>query len=141
MLTRVRTIVGVVLVGALISGCVERTITVTSEPSGALTYINDQEVGRTPVTVPFRFYGTYDVRLEKDGYTTLWTQAKARAPVWEYPGPDLLAEAVPGAKSNIAWHFDLQPRPATQEDLLIDHAQQLRATLPGSTPSNEEPQH
>ncbi len=51
----------------LLTGCVERLITVKSTPAGALVYLNDEEVGRTPVTVPFKFYGTYDVRLEHEG--------------------------------------------------------------------------
>ena len=46
--------------------------------------------------VPFAWYGTYDVRLEKDGYEPLWTTGEADAPWWEYPGPDLVAEAIPG---------------------------------------------
>ena len=50
-----------------LTGCIERLITVTSQPAGALVYLNDEEVGRTPVTVPFRFYGVYDVRLEHEG--------------------------------------------------------------------------
>ncbi len=111
-------------------GCVQRTITVTSQPSGALVYLNDEEVGRTPVTVPFRYYGTYDVRLEAEGHEPLWTEAKAAAPWWEYPGPDLVAEAVPGGKSKIAWHFDLRPQtPAEEVDVaqLRGHATQMRA--------------
>ena len=48
------------------AGCVERLITVTSQPSGSLVYLNDEEVGRTPVTVPFTFYGVYDVRVEHE---------------------------------------------------------------------------
>lgn len=49
---------------SLLSGCVERLITVKSNPSGAIVFLNDEEIGRTPATVPFRFYGVYDVRLE-----------------------------------------------------------------------------
>ena len=51
----------------LCTGCIERLITVRSQPPGALVYLNDEEVGRTPVTVPFKFYGVYDVRLEHEG--------------------------------------------------------------------------
>lgn len=90
-------------------GCVQRTITVTSEPPGALVWLNDEEVGRTPVAVPFTFYGTYDVRLEKDGFAPLWTVGEAEMPWWEAPGPDFFAELVPGAESNVAWHFEMQP--------------------------------
>jgi len=111
-------------------GCVQRTISVTSQPSGALVYLNDEEVGRTPVKVPFRYYGAYDVRLEAEGYQPLWTSAQAKAPWWEYPGPDLVAEAVPKGKSNIAWHFEMapaQPAQAVDPAVLRSHATQMRA--------------
>lgn len=113
-------------------GCVQRTITVTSEPAGALVYLNDEEVGRTPVTVPFTFYGTYDVRLEADGYQPLWVQEKAKAPLWEIPPIDLAAEAVPNGKAELHWHYAMQPQTPADEvdpDLLIDHAQQLRSRM------------
>lgn len=54
-------------IAALLTGCVERLITVHSTPAGALVYLNDEEVGRTPVSVPFKYYGTYDVRIEHEG--------------------------------------------------------------------------
>lgn len=91
----------------------------TSDPSGALVHLNDQEVGRTPVDVPFLFYGEYDVRLSKEGYKALWTSAKAKAPWWETIGPDLVAEAV-GAESKIAWHFELESLPTEDEVVTAD---------------------
>lgn len=112
------------------AGCVERTISITSDPSGALVRLNDQEVGRTPVTVPFKFYGTYDVRLSKDGYRSLWTKKATKQPLWEYPGPDLLFEAVPHARVDEHWHFTLKkatPPAKVDADLLLDHAEQMRA--------------
>jgi len=123
------------------AGCVQRKITINSQPQGALVHLNDQEVGRTPVEVPFTFYGTYDVRLEKAGYKPLWTQKKASAPWWEYPGPDLLAEAIPGVESNPTWHFTLQQAtpPAEQDaDALLNRAQELRGRVgePGTGPAN-----
>ena len=111
-------------------GCVQRTISITSEPKGALVYLNDVEVGRTPVTVPFTFYGVYDVRMEAEGYQPLWTKQKAKAPWWETPGVDLLAEAVPKGKAELNWHFTMNEQlPADQvdADVLLDHAKQLRA--------------
>lgn len=117
-----------------LAGCVQRTITVTSTPPGALVHLNDQEVGRTPVTVPFLYYGTYDVRIVAEGRAPLWTTAEAKAPWWEFPGPDLLAEAVPGGRSDIAWHFDLEPEVPAGEvdpDVLRAHATQMRALTRG----------
>jgi len=121
-------------VAALMGGCVEREITITSEPSGALVHLNDQEVGRTPVDVPFTFYGTYDVRLEKEGYEPLWTQKQARTPWWEYPGPDLVAEAIPGMRSNPTWRFELDnatPPEKRDPKELLENAQELRQRLRG----------
>ena len=111
-------------------GCVERTISITSEPSGALVHLNDEAVGRTPLTVPFKFYGLYDVRLEAEGHDPLWTTHKAAAPWWETIGLDLLAEMVPHAKVELDWHFALTPATAPDKidvDLLLDHARQMRA--------------
>jgi hypothetical protein len=113
--------------GVMLTGCVERTVTITSKPTGALVYLNDQEVGRTPVTVPFTFYGKYDVRLEQDGYQTLSTSQDMVAPWWEFPGPDLIAEAVPNGKSRQAWHFELMPQPEPDAQRLQDRASQMRA--------------
>jgi hypothetical protein len=126
-----RGLAGGVLVAALAvgAGCVQRTITITSEPAGALVHLNDDEVGRTPVTVPFTFYGVYDVRLSKEGYIPLWTKAEAKSPWWDVIGVDLLAETVPNARSEHEWHFELQPRPAEDEAGLLDRARQMQALL------------
>ncbi len=110
-------------------GCVQRTISITSDPNGALVYLNDKEVGRTPLEVPFKFYGTYDVRLEKDGYTPLWTEQQAKAPFWETPGPDLIGEAIPGNKVNLQWHFTMEQQAFVEETDLIDRARDMRGQV------------
>ena len=118
------------IAAAAASGCVQRTITITSDPPDALVYLNDEEVGRTPVTVPFTFYGTYDVRLERPGYQTLHTATRADAPWWEAPGPDLVAEVMPGDKHvDLQWHYELEPAEPADPERLLDHARQLRATF------------
>ena len=118
------------LLAAAASGCVERTLSITSEPRGALVYLNDEEVGRTPLEVPFTFYGTYDVRLEAAGHKPLWTMQEAKAPFWETPGIDLFAEMVPNGQSRIDWHFEMQPEVDAEDadvDQLLNHARQMRA--------------
>ena len=117
----------VALVAAL-GGCIQRTITVDSEPQGALVYLNDEEIGRTPVTVPFTFYGVYDVRLEKEGYDTLTTPQKAIAPWWETPGADLVAEASGDRRVDLQWKYALKPTGPVEPASLIDRGNQLRAT-------------
>lgn len=90
-------------------GCVERRLMITSDPPGALVYLNDQDAGRTPLEVPFTWYGVYDVRAEKEGYRTLYTERVAEQPWWETPGADLIAEALPDRTVEIAWHLELVP--------------------------------
>jgi hypothetical protein len=114
-----------------LGGCVERTISITSEPSGALVYLNDEEVGRTPVTVPFTYYGKYDVRLQKQGYTPLWTSGDAVAPWWEFPGPDLIAE-LGDNKVRIDWNYKLEPRDENSPDEVLKNAQEMRDRTVGN---------
>lgn len=118
----------------LLGGCLERTITITSEPPGAIVVLNDEEIGRTPVETGFRYFGVYDVRLNREGYEPITTEREAVAPIWEYPVIDLFAIAAPWRiKTEIDWHFDLKklPEAGTPESLeaeseLFDRARSLR---------------
>jgi hypothetical protein len=79
----------------LLGGCVRRTMVINSEPSGALVYMNGQEIGRTPIERDFTWYGTYDVQVRKEGYETLKTHSKVIAPWWQWVPFDLPAELFP----------------------------------------------
>lgn len=101
-----------ILAGALLvsSGCVRRTVEITSEPSGSLVLLNDREIGRTPLTAEILFYGTYDVQLRLEGHEPINGFAEAKAPAWDWIGPDLVAELIPvDFTSRNAWHFTLVP--------------------------------
>jgi len=126
------------IAAASLTGCVDRKIRVTSEPAGARVWLNDVEIGTTPAEADFKFYGRYDVRLEKPGYEPLWTNKKAYAPVWQWPGLDLAAELVPARLDDVVeWHFELEPALETTSDPdslrsdLIQRAESLRdRTIP-----------
>lgn len=92
---RAGVVAGLLLAGVSMGGCVQRELSVTSEPAGALVFLNDQEIGRTPVTRPFVFYGTYDVVLRKEGYETLKVKHLVLAPWWQWVPADLVAEFFP----------------------------------------------
>ena len=111
------------------AGCVERTISITSNPQGALVYLNDEEVGRTPLVISHRFYGVYSVRLELDDHKPLWTKQEAKAPWWEFPGPDLVAEAIPELAVRQQWHFDLDLLEDLDPSAIEKRAQQLSQML------------
>ena len=100
-----------VLVGAMFAsapGCVRRVVEITSDPDGAVVWMNDREVGSTPCEVEILHYGEYDVRVEKPGWEPVMTGRSAKAPIWDLPGPDLVAELVPAElESRNVWHFRL----------------------------------
>jgi hypothetical protein len=126
-------------IALLCGGCVERVMHISSDPDGALVYLNDEEVGKTPLDVEFTFYGTYDVRLEKEGFQALWVKQKAVAPWWETIGPDLAGEAIPNNKVELNWHFKMEPRGLDDEGEVIERARQMRAVIspkgsPGGAP-------
>ncbi|MCH7603279.1 MAG: PEGA domain-containing protein [Planctomycetes bacterium] len=117
------------LLPLLCTGCVRRTISIVTEPPGALVWLNDREVGRTPIEVEFLYYGTYDVRIVKDGYEPLITSGKADAPLWDMVGIDLAAELLPlELHSRIEWIYQLEPA-MFDEPGLIQRARDLRAQV------------
>ncbi len=127
---------GLLAAGLGLSGCLKRTIHVTTEPPGALVWINDVEVGRTPLQTDFTHYGTYDVRVRREGYEPLLVKQKANAPVYELPPLDIAAEAVPATLHNVVkWHYVLAPVVEAGADKeagereVIERARELRGKL------------
>ena len=114
-------------------GCVRRSLTVTSNPPGALVYLNGQEFGRTPVTRDFTWYGNYDVALRKDGYETLKTNGKVIAPWWQWVPIDLFAEMLP-LRDRQALSYRLLPvsQAAVDPALMIKRGEAMRPKLQSS---------
>lgn len=118
-----------------LSGCLSRKVSITSDPVGATVFMNDVEVGRTPLEAEFQYYGVYDVRVEKEGFEPLRTSARAAAPWYEYPPVDLVANAVSKTETVVKWHFTLEPAlelRQTTEELergVLDRAKVLRAKI------------
>ncbi len=122
-------------------GCVERTIVIGSDPPGALVMLNDVEVGHTPVTVPFTWYGDYDVRLryEKNVGTPedpiikryyLHTDKKTVTPWFEIIPIDLFAELWPGQfKDEQVWAFPVPEVVEPTDAELLERAKELKGQL------------
>ena len=115
-----------------VGGCVERTLTIQSDPPHALVFMNDEEAGRTPFTRPFAWYGTYDVQVRKEGYQTVKTHTKVIAPWWQWVPFDLVAELIPVHLEDAhTVRYTLAPARAqpADPDALIQRGQQLREQL------------
>ena len=106
-------------------GCVERTLTIQSEPPGALVYMNGEEVGRTPMRRDFTWYGNYDVQLRREGYETLKTTTKVNAPIWQWVPFDLMAEILPlNFEDHQSFSYTLKP---TGEEIVDPQSMLARA--------------
>lgn len=127
----------VAIMGLLCFGaCVRRTMTITTEPKGAIVYLNDREIGRSDVTIDFTWYGDYEITLRKEGYQTLNTHWDVRAPWYQIPPLDFFAEILwPGkivdARSN---HFVLEPLLEPSPHELQTRAFDLRNQALGVSP-------
>ncbi len=113
-----------------LTGCVERKLTINTQPQGAIVWLNDEEIGFSPVTVEFSWYGDYKVRAEKDGYDILSTHRVLKAPYYDGFPIDFFAEILwPGQiRDHYEWDFDLAPyTPASRPDLIMA-AQKMKNT-------------
>lgn len=126
-----------------LGGCVERTLTIQSNPPNALVFMNDEEAGRTPFTRSFVWYGTYDVQVRKEGYETLRTSTPVIAPWWQWLPFDLVAELIPARlEDSHTIRYSLAPaRPQLADpDALIQRGQRLREQLEfGTVPPQTRP--
>jgi len=121
---------------ATLTGCLDRHLAITSDPPGARVYVNDVELGTTPVEAAFTYYGKYDVLVTKDGYEPLRLKVRAVAPVYEYPPFDLAASVLPlRIENEVDWHFTLSPAletTQTPEELnagLLERSRRLRGEV------------
>jgi hypothetical protein len=124
------------------TGCeVQRTLTVQTDPPGALVFLNDQEIGRGPVTRNFKWYGTYDVEVRAEGYESLRSQAKVWAPWWQWPPIDLVAVFIPGLTDHHEVSFTLHhANPAYVEpQAIIRRGERLEAQLESSDNPTTKP--
>lgn len=111
-----------------LSGCVQRRMTIRSSPPGALVYVDDYEIGTTPVSHGFTYYGKRKIRLVKDGYQTLTVMQSIPAPWYQIPPLDFVTEnLVPGEiRDQQTFHYQLTPQMVVPTEQLLGRAEQLR---------------
>jgi hypothetical protein len=109
-------------------GCVQRRMIVRSNPPGALLYVDDYEIGTTPIATDFTYYGTRKFRLVKDGYETLTTMVSIPPPWYEYVPLDFVSENfVPGTiRDQRPLDFQLKPQTVIPTEQLMARAESIR---------------
>jgi len=125
------------IVSLWLSGCVERRLTINTEPQGALVVLNDEEIGISPVTASFEWYGDYNVRISKEGYQTLSTHRELKAPWYDYFPFDFFAMLNPKrCVDSYEWTFELAPQKQPTTEELIQKADELKKQI-SSTDSTD----
>jgi hypothetical protein len=131
-------IVLVVTIALPADAIVRRRLNVNSNPQGALVYVDNQQIGTTPCSVDFTYYGTREIRLIKPGFETLTVNQPIPAPWYQYTPIDFVSENLVTMKirDNRTVNYNLAPQLVVPAQELIDRASQLRQdTLQyGATP-------
>ena len=118
------------IVSLLFAGCVERKLTINTQPQGALVILNDEEIGTSPVMVSFEWYGDYWVIINKEGFETLDTHRELKGPWYDHFPFDLLAMLNPKRTiDSYEWTFELAPKVEAKREELIDSAEKLKEEL------------
>ncbi|MBS0208460.1 MAG: PEGA domain-containing protein [Planctomycetes bacterium] len=110
------------------TGCVQRRLTVRSNPPGALVYIGNDEIGTTPVSTDYIYYGQRKIKLVKDGYETLSVTQWIPPPWYQIFPLDFFAENVIPyeIRDERALDFQLQPQTIVPNEQLLTRAENLR---------------
>ncbi len=124
-------LIAAVVLSIALGGCVERTLTVNTIPQGALVALNDEEIGRAPVTTSFNWYGDYNVRISMPGYETLKTHRELKGPWYDsFPWDFMMNFLNPRhIVDEYEWTFKLEPKKEIDRDKLIESANELRERL------------
>ena len=124
-------ILTIIFAGLFLTGCVERKLTINTEPQGAIVTLNDEEIGTSPVTVGFQWYGDYNVSISKAGYETLKTNRELKAPLHDKFPFDFMAQCLNPKRieDKYEWTFTLEEKKAVDRDELIKEAQKLKEQL------------
>jgi hypothetical protein len=119
------------LASLFLAGCVERKLTINTDPQAALVILNDEEIGVSPVTVTFLWYGDYWVRISKEGYETRNTHRQLKAPWYDHFPFDFFAQILyPGRiVDSYEWTFTLIPQKQPSREGLIEAAEELKKQL------------
>ena len=114
---------------------------IRSNPPGATVYVDDYEIGTTPVATGFTYYGTRKIRIAKDGYETLTVMQPMSLPWYQIPPLDFVTENfVPGELRDFrCLSFNLRPQQVVPSVQLLDRAEQLRRSMPAGGPPTPSP--
>lgn len=120
----------------LAPGCVRRALVVESEPPGAEVWIDGENLGPSPVRVPFDHYGRREIVLSKGGYALIRGTREIAAPWYERFPLDFFAENLwPGTLVDERYFFyTLSPEESDPEGVYQRAKSFREAEAPKTSP-------
>ena len=103
-------------------------MTVRTNPPGATVSVDNQVIGTSHAASPFVYYGTREIRIEKDGYRTETIRRKFKPPWYQWPGIDFVAETLWPGEIRDERIIDVELVPLTREPTedVVQRAEALR---------------
>ena len=116
------------MVGAF-SGCVERRYTIRTDPPGATVVVNGEEIGPSPASKSFTFYGDRKITLILDGFQSKTLIQPINAPWWDNYLTEFFAEnLVPvSLRDEREFKYVMEPAQTPAQGELRDRAESLRS--------------
>jgi hypothetical protein len=119
------------LVLTALSGCVERRMTIRTHvdnQGGALVYIDNEEVGPSPVSTGFTYYADREIKLVKDGYESVTLIQPIRAPWWDSLFLEFFTENLwpLTLRDERQFQYNMPPAVSVSTGEVIQRGQQLR---------------
>ncbi|HTI51454.1 MAG TPA: PEGA domain-containing protein [Planctomycetaceae bacterium] len=119
----------VAVLATVSSGCMHRRLTVRSEPPGAAVVVDGEEIGFTPVSMDYTYYGTREITLIKDGYRTVTLPYKLKTPWYQYFPLEFVTDnlAFTHIRDKREVVYTLEPEVLVPTGEVLDRANNLRS--------------
>lgn len=129
-------VLGLATLGSL-SGCVERRYTIRTNPPGALAIVNGEEIGRTPVSKSFTYYGDRDISLILDGHQTQRITQPIKAPWYDNIVTEFFTEnMIPFTiRDDREFNYQMSPTQVPSAPELLNRGQELRSQAQAPPPA------
>jgi PEGA domain-containing protein len=111
------------------AGCVERRYTIRTNPPGALVIVNGEEIGPTPVSRSFTYYGDREITFMLDGYKTETVIQPIKAPWFDNVLTEFFTENIIPHTFRDERDFTFNLQPAQLEDVgpIRDRGEAIRS--------------
>ncbi|ADV62891.1 PEGA domain protein [Isosphaera pallida ATCC 43644] len=118
------------------TGCVKRRMTIRTDPPGALVSVNGEELGPSPVSKSFTYYGDREVELVADGYERRRLVQPTPPPWWNNALTEFVTEnLIPlTLRDEREFFYQLQPASTPPQTDVARRAEALRAQAQSRPP-------